>query len=99
MAAGRSSGGTLTPRHRRRRPYAGVERYSASASDFLSRDPGEFERFVYLGWLLPLLAVLGLGCLCFRNTISSGRGLALALGLGALVPALLALGSNLPATA
>ena len=69
------------------RPYAEVERYSASASDFLSRDPGEFERFVYLGWLLPLLAVLGLGCLCFRNTISSGRGLALALGLGALVPA------------
>jgi hypothetical protein len=34
--------------------------------------------------------------LCFRNTISSGRRLALVLGLGALVPCLLALGSNLP---
>ena len=39
---------------------------------------------------------LGIGCLCFRNTISSGRRLALVLGLGALVPGLLALGSNLP---
>ena len=50
---------------------------------------------------LPRLAAAaprraGLGCLCFRNTISSGRGLALVLGLGALVPALLALGSNQP---
>ena len=40
--------------------------------------------------------MVGLGCLCFRNTISSGRRLALVLGLGALVPCLLALGSNLP---
>ncbi len=78
------------------RPYAEVERYSATFGDFLARDPGEFERFVYLGWLLPLAAALGLGCLCFRNTISSGRRLALVLGLGALVPCLLALGSNLP---
>ena len=78
------------------RPYAEVERYSATLRDFVSRDPGEFERFVYLGWLLPLLAAAGLGCLCFRNTISSGRRLALVLGLGALVPSLLALGSNLP---
>ena len=78
------------------RPYAEVERYSASVGDFLARDPGQFERFVYLGWLLPLAAVAGLWCLCFRNTISSGRRLALVLGLGALVPCLLALGSNLP---
>ena len=78
------------------RPYAEVERYSAGLGDFLSRDPGEFERFVYLGWLLPLVAAVGLGCLCFRNTISSGRRLALVLGLGVLVPSLLALGSNLP---
>ena len=78
------------------RPFSEVERYSATVGDFLSRDPGEFEQFVYLGWLLPLLAVVGLGCLCFRNTISSGRRLALVLGLGALVPCLLALGSNLP---
>jgi hypothetical protein len=86
----------LTLRDTVERPFSEVERYSATVGDFLSRDPGEFERFVYLGWLLPLLAVLGLGCLCFRNTISSGRRLALVLGLGALVPCLLALGSNLP---
>ena len=78
------------------RPFSEVERYSATVGDFLLRDPGEFEQFVYLGWLLPLLAVVGLVCLCFRNTISSGRRLALVLGLGALVPCLLALGSNLP---
>ena len=78
------------------RPFSEVERYSATLGDFVSRDPGEFERFAYLGWLLPLAAVLGLGCLCFRNTISSGRRLALVLGLGALVPCLLALGANLP---
>ena len=78
------------------RPYAEVERYSATLGDFLSRDPGEFERFVYLGWLLPLAAAVGLGCLCFRNTISFGRRLAFVLGIGALVPCLLALGSNLP---
>jgi hypothetical protein len=86
----------LTLRDTAARPFSEVERYSASVGDFLSRDPGEFERFVYLGWLLPLAAIAGLGCLCFRNTISSGRRLALGLGLGALVPCLLALGSNLP---
>ena len=86
----------LTLRETVARPYSEVERYSASLGDFLARDPGDFERFVYLGWLLPLAAVAGIGCLCYRNTISSGRRLALVLGLGALVPCLLALGSNLP---
>lgn len=86
----------LTLRDAAERPFAEVERYSATLSDFVRRDPGEFERFVYLGWLLPLVAVLGAGCLCYRNTISRGRSLALVLGLGALVPALLALGANLP---
>ena len=47
------------------RPFSEVERYSATLGDFLSRDPGEFERFVYLGWLPPLAAIAGLGCLCF----------------------------------
>ena len=78
------------------RPYAEVERYSASVGDLFSRDPGEFERFVYLGWLLPVAALVGVWCLCYRNTISSARRLALVLGLGTLVPALLALGANLP---
>jgi hypothetical protein len=78
------------------RPFSEVERYSATLGDFLTRDPGEFERFVYLGWLLPLVAIGGLGCLCSRNTSFSSRRLALVLGGGALVPCLLALGSNLP---
>ena len=86
----------LTLRDAAERPFSEVERYSATLGDFVSRDPGEFERFVYLGWLLPVAAIAGIGCLCFRNTISSGRRLALVLGLGALVPGLLALGSNLP---
>ena len=43
-----------------------------------------------------MLAIAGLGCLCFRNTISSSRRLALVFGLGTLVPCLLALGENLP---
>jgi hypothetical protein len=66
--------------------------YSASAVDFLSRwrlhGP---ERFVYLGWLLPVLAVVGVVVLARRR-----RGLAILLGLAALLPALLALGANLP---
>jgi hypothetical protein len=66
--------------------------YSASAVDFLSRwrlhGP---ERFVYLGWLLPALALVGVVVLARRR-----RGLAILLGLAALVPALLALGTNLP---
>jgi hypothetical protein len=78
------------------RPYSEVERYSASVGDFLSRDPGEFERFVYLGWLLPLTAIAGVACLCWFNTSLRSRALAAVLGLGALVPCLLALGSNLP---
>ena len=72
------------------RPFSDVERYSASVGDFVSRDPGEFERFVYLGWLTPLAAVVGFVVLRGR------RGLAAVLGLGALVPCLLALGANLP---
>jgi hypothetical protein len=86
----------LTLRDAAERPFSEVGLYSATLGDFVSRDPGEFERFAYLGWLLPVAAIAGIGCLCFRNTISSRRRLALVLGLGALVPCLLALGSNLP---
>lgn len=78
------------------RRFSEVERYSATLLDFVRRDPGEFERFVYLGWLLPLAAVAGMGCLCFRNTKFSDRRLGLVLGLGVLAPSLLALGANLP---
>jgi hypothetical protein len=78
------------------RPFSEVERYSATLGDFLARDPGEFERFVYLGWLVPVLAIAGVGCLCFRNTISSSSRVAAVLALGTVVPCLLALGENLP---
>jgi hypothetical protein len=86
----------LSLRHAAERPFSEVGRYSASLGDFVNRSPDEFERFIYLGWFLPVLAIAGLGCLCFRNTISSSRRLALVFGLGTLVPCLLALGENLP---
>ena len=74
------------------RSFAQVETYSAELADFVSREARHgLESFVLLGWLTPLLALAGLVLL--------GRErprLALALGLGALVPALLALGANLP---
>jgi hypothetical protein len=72
------------------RPFSEVERYSASVSDFVSRDPHEFERFVYLGLLTPVAALVGLVTLRRRRRLSA------VLGLGALVPCLLALGANLP---
>jgi hypothetical protein len=78
------------------RQFSEVERYSAELLDFVRRDPGEFERFVFLGWLLPPAALAGAACLCLRDTKFSSRALALVLGLGALVPCLLALGANLP---
>ncbi|MEO5576907.1 MAG: hypothetical protein ABIR67_10430, partial [Gaiellaceae bacterium] len=78
------------------RPYSEVERYSATLGDFLTRDAGEFERFVYLGRLLPLVALAGLVGLCCFNTSLRSRSLAAVLGVGALVPCLLALGANLP---
>ena len=86
------SSGRSRSRDAAERPFSEVGRYSATLGDFVTRNPDEFERFIYLGWLLPLLALAGVGCLCFRNTISSSRRLALVLGLGTLVPCLLALG-------
>jgi hypothetical protein len=75
------------------RSFAQVERYSAGAQGFVSRDvPSELERFVFLGWATPLLALVGLGLLLTARRF----WLAAALGLGALVPVLLALGANLP---
>src|SRR5687768_7169855 len=69
-----------------------VAAYSADPVDFLSRWRLDgLEQFVYLGWLLPVLAVAGLVVLARRQ-----RGLAIVLGIAALVPALLALGTNLP---
>jgi hypothetical protein len=69
-----------------------VAAYSADPIDFLSRwRLHGLEQFVYLGWLLPVLGIVGLVVLFRRQ-----RGLAIVLGIAALVPALLALGTNLP---
>lgn len=74
------------------RELAEVALYSASPLDFASRwRLHGLERFVYLGWLTPALAVAG-----FLLLLRGRRGLAALLGLAALVPALLALGTNLP---
>jgi hypothetical protein len=70
-----------------------VDRYSAEWSDLVSRNLGsELEEFVFLGWLTPLLALVGLAVLLTRGQ----RRLAAVLGLAAVVPVLLALGTNLP---
>jgi hypothetical protein len=69
-----------------------VRQYSADWSDLVRRHEGaSFERFVFLGWATPVLAAAGLVLLA-----RSRRGLAAVLGLGALVPILLALGTHLP---
>ncbi|MBA3384429.1 MAG: hypothetical protein H0T20_07225 [Actinobacteria bacterium] len=74
------------------RPFAQVERYSAELLDFVTRHPRHgFETFVFLGWLVPLAALAGLVLLSRRE-----RGLAVVLGLGVLVPFVLALGANTP---
>jgi hypothetical protein len=67
--------------------------YSANWVDFFSRDQRHgSESFVFLGWLTPLLALFGLYALA-----RTGRGLLTALlGVGAVVPMLLALGTNTP---
>jgi hypothetical protein len=75
------------------RSFAQVERYSAEGADFVSRDVRHgIESFVFLGWATPLLALTGLAVLIFERRLR----LALALGLGALVPLVLALGANVP---
>ncbi len=73
------------------RSFAQVDRYSAELADFVTRAVGSgVEELVFVGWLTPLLALLGLVAIRGRT------GLAVLLGLAALVPCLLALGGNLP---
>jgi hypothetical protein len=73
------------------RSFAQVARYSAELADFVRRGTTNgIERYVFVGWVTPLLAVGGLAA------IRRQRGLAVVLGLAAIVPALLALGANLP---
>ena len=75
------------------RSFEQVERYSAELLDFLARDPRHgLESAVLVGWLLPLVALVGLVALVLQ-----GRNrLAIALTGGVLVPCLLALGATLP---
>lgn len=74
------------------RSFGQVEHYSADVPDFLSRNQHELEGIVYLGWSVLLLAAAGLVVLAWQRRWA----LSLALGLGGLVPALFALGANLP---
>jgi hypothetical protein len=74
------------------RSFGQVERYSAELLDFVTRHSRHgFETFVFLGWLVPLAALAGLALVWRRE-----RGLATVLGLGVLVPIVLALGANTP---
>jgi len=78
------------------RSLAEVRLYSADWVDFLARSERHgSESFVLLGWATPVVALLGLAVLLRERR----RGLALALAVGALVPLLLALGTNFPAYA
>src|SRR6185436_19060478 len=74
------------------RSLSDVRKFQAEWIDLFNRwhRPGS-EEFVYFGWLTPVLAVIGVLVL-WRGR----RWLALLLGLGAIVPILLALGTNLP---
>jgi hypothetical protein len=74
-------------------PLAELGRYSAEWLDFIARDPRHgSESYVFLGWLTPLVAIAGLYVLARTK-----RGwLAALLGVAAVVPILLALGTNTP---
>jgi hypothetical protein len=75
------------------RSFAQVERYSAQVLDFAARDPRHgLESAVFLGWLLPLVAIVGLVALLLQGRY----GLAAALAAGVAVPSLLALGATMP---
>ena len=73
------------------RSFSQVERYSAELSDFVTRDVGAgIEELVFVGWLTPLVALVGLA------TIRRRAGLVAVLATAMLLPCALALGANLP---
>jgi hypothetical protein len=75
----------------RGRKFPEVERYSAELSDLFTRGIGAgIEEFVFLGWLTPILALVGVWAARGR------RGLAVFLALAAVAPTVLALGANVP---
>jgi hypothetical protein len=71
-----------------------ISTYSARVGDFLSRhvDHARSEQFVFLGWATPLVALAGLVLLVRARRFA----LAAVLGLGAVVPIVLALGTHTP---
>jgi hypothetical protein len=71
-----------------------ISTYSARVGDFLSRhvDHARSEQFVFLGWATPLVALAGLLLLVRARRFA----LAAILGLGAVVPIVLALGTRTP---
>jgi hypothetical protein len=70
-----------------------VRVYSATGLDFFSRHTRHgVEAFVFLGWLTPLVAIAGLVLL----VLAREHRLALVLGIGAVVPVLLATGTHFP---
>jgi hypothetical protein len=70
-----------------------VGEFSSGWLDLVSRwQLDGFEQYAYLGWAVPVLAVCGIVLLWRRGE----RGLAALLAVGALVPPILALGTNLP---
>jgi hypothetical protein len=74
------------------RSLAEVGEFSADWVDLISRwRLGGLEQFVYVGWLVPVLAVAGVVLLWSRS-----RALAAILGTAAVIPSLLGLGTNLP---
>ena len=75
------------------RSIGSVRFYSATLGDFVARshDHG-VERFAFVGWVTPLVALVGVA-VAWR---SGRRGLAAFLAVVAVVPALLALGTHLP---
>ena len=74
------------------RRFAEVERYSAELPDLFTRHARHgFETFVFVGWALPVAAIVGAVLLARREP-----RLAAVVGAGAVVPVLLALGANTP---
>jgi hypothetical protein len=70
-----------------------VRVYSATGLDLVTRHARHgVEAFVFLGWLTPVVALAGLVLLVLARKL----GLAIALGVGAVVPVLLALGTHFP---
>jgi hypothetical protein len=75
------------------RSIGSVRFYSATVADFVTRSNAHgVERFVFVGWVTPLVALAGLA-VAWRL---GRRWLAAFLGVAALVPMLLALGTHLP---